>query len=158
MRYCPYFCEENVWHLCADDAVSAPLGQRHALLISNAARAVKMRHQRAAGGGVVVWDYHVVLAAPGAVHDLDCTLGIPIAAARYVADCFVDDDVQFRMVPAATYRALFASDRSHMDASQHPFPPWPPIGAGMTLPRLLDFTDAFGGDVVDKRELLRRIA
>ena len=167
MRYCPYFCEENVWHLCQDDAVRddaplvvVPLEERRVVFVSNDTKQVRMRHQRAGQGGVVIWDYHVVLLARGRVWDLDCTLGMPLDVDRWLTDSFVDADdapgaARFRVVDAADFVRTFASDRSHMVESGHPFPSWPPIGEGMTLMRFVDFTDAFVGEIVDAATLRR---
>lgn len=49
----------------------------------------------------------------------------------------------FRVVPAAAFLALFASDRSHMSSARTPFPTWPPIrghraGSDMNLMRFVD--------------------
>jgi hypothetical protein len=153
MRYCPYFCEENVWHLCGDDAVGIPLAARRAVFVTNEARQVRMRHQRAGNGGVVIWDYHVVLMGQGRVWDLDCTNGMPLALADWLVD--VDDTAKFRVVDAAEFVRTFASDRSHMSGSGHPVPAWPPIGHGMNLLRFLDLDDAIAGVVVDKAGLRR---
>jgi len=164
-RYCPYFCEENVWHLCADDGVTEggaaiPVEERRVVFISNARRRVAMRKQRA---GVVAWDYHVVLLARGRVWDLDSTLGLPAPLDRWVEGSFyplvAGLEPRFRVVDAPTYLARFASDRSHMlgpdGAPLRPLPPWPPIGAGMTLPRFIDLETPFVGQVLDLPALLQ---
>lgn len=151
MRYCPYFCEENVWHLCQDASVGVPVAERSAVFISNRARAVAMRHQRA--GALVMWDYHVVMIARGAVWDLDTTLGMPVPLARYVDECFFDAGElapRFRVVDAPTFIETFASDRTHMEGTGRPYPAWGPIGAGMNLMRFVDVDDPFVGERLDR--------
>jgi protein N-terminal glutamine amidohydrolase len=151
MRYCPYFCEENVWHLCSDDTVGIPLVERRAVFVTNEARQVRMRHQRA--GNLVVWDYHVVLMGDGRVWDLDCTLGMPLGLDEWLGT--VDDSAKFRVVDASEFVRTFASDRSHMQESGHRLPEWPPIGHGMNLLRFIDLADPIAGVVVDKAGLRR---
>ena len=62
----PYWCEENVWHLCADARVSA--GRAEVAIVTNRDRSVALFHQRASPmpDGFVVWDYHVLLFATDA--------------------------------------------------------------------------------------------
>jgi protein N-terminal glutamine amidohydrolase len=147
IRYCPFFCEENIWHLCADEQPPVP---RRVVFITNARRQVEIRHQRAGGGGAVVWDYHVVLVAGGKVWDPDTTLGFPVDVDVWLRQSFDPaDPPRFRVVDAATYRSIFASDRSHMAGSGKPVPPWPPIGEGMNLMRFVDLETPFVGEVVD---------
>lgn len=156
-RYTPYFCEENIWHLCADPGVPVPVEERRVIVISGPRGRVAMRKQRAGGGRPVLWDYHVVLEARGSVWDLDTTLGLPVALGDWARSSFLPPDPRFpprfRVVDAAVYRETFASDRSHMigpgGAPLRPFPTWPPIGRGMTLPRFIDMDDPFVGSVVD---------
>ena len=99
-RYCPYFCEENVWHLCTDDRVildhePIPVENRRVVFISNARRRVAMWKQRAGGSQSVLWDYHVVLLAGGNVWDLDTTLGFPIPLDAWVRGSFHPRDPRF---------------------------------------------------------------
>lgn len=169
-RYCPCFCEENVWHLCTDDAVSdggspVPLEERSAVFITNDRRRVAMRKQRAGGApsGFVGWDYHVVLLARRRIWDLDSTLEFPTPLDRWVQETFhplvPGFEPRFRVVDAPTYLSTFASDRSHMRGADgrpmKPLPPWPPIGKGMTLPRFIDLAAPFVGKVLDLDEFRR---
>jgi protein N-terminal glutamine amidohydrolase len=182
MRYCAYFCEENVWHLCRDDSVASegrpvPIADRRVVFISNEVRSVPMLRQRAGVGGLVQWDYHVVLLARASqgwsVWDLDSTLGMPVAFAVWLSESFLDETAalpaelapRFRVVEAARFLEVFASDRSHMNdergRARSPHPPWPPIGAGtgvMNLPRFIDVTAPFEGEVLDAEALRRRFA
>lgn len=162
-RYWPYFCEENVWHLCSDrDAIDSPLEVRQVVFVSNARKQVAMRHQRAGRGGPVVWDYHVVLLAADRLWDLDSTLGFGIPPALWLAESFIAGprEPRFRVIEAPAYLASFASDRSHMIGKDgqplQPLPPWPPIGQGMNLMRFVDLVEPFLGEVVDADVLRRR--
>ncbi len=157
-KYCPYYCEENLWHLAVDPRVGK--GTRHVLLISNAERRVALWQQRAGAeehGGLVVWDYHVVLVCEGVVWDLDTTLGAPVPLASYLPETFRGSPPRFapmfRVMEADVYRKAFASDRRHMRADdgtfQKPPPSWPLIGDGHTLDVLLDFERGEPGVVVD---------
>lgn len=174
----PYYCEENVWHLCADPRVTGE--PRAVLVISNPSRTLAMAHQRAAPrpGVPVVWDYHVVLAARGpgpegwAIWDPDCTLGMPVPLQVYLRASFGYPEglpepyaARFRVIEAGLYCRTLATDRSHMlDEEGHyrvPPPPWPAIGEGSNLMRLIDMDDPFVGEVVELVELpqaLERLA
>lgn len=165
-KYCPFYCEENLWHLAADPRVGE--GTRHVLLISNAERKVALWQQRAGAedqGGLVVWDYHVVLVCDDAVWDLDTTLGAPVPLVAYLPGTFRGAPPRFapmfRIMEADVYRQAFASDRRHMRAHDGTFhkppPPWPPIGDGHTLEALLDFERSEPGVVVDLPGLVERL-
>ncbi len=156
-RYQPFWCEENVWHLVGRDDLGA--GPRSVVFVSNANRQVALWQQKASRepDGLVVWDYHVVLRVGAMLWDLDTQLPCPVAAARWIEETFrpVDEPYapRFRVVSAADYLRTFASDRSHM-RDEHgrwraPPPPWPTIGEGHTLPRFIDMTDRFVGEVMD---------
>ncbi len=153
MRYCACFCEENVWHLCQDASVRVPKERRRVVFVSNPARRVAMRHQQAGRGGVIFWDYHVVLITPGVVWDLDTTLGFPVPARTWLDESFppLAEPPRFRVVDAATYVETFASDRSHMLTAPHPA--WPIIGTGMNLMRFVDMEAPFVGTVVGLEEM-----
>jgi hypothetical protein len=170
IHYCPYFCEENIWHLCMDERViqdngPIPLQARRVVFISNARRQLAIHYLRAGGGVPVLWDYHVVLLAGGNVWDPDTTLGFPIDLDLWVQESFFPFDPhcapRFRVIDAQTYLSLFASDRSHMLDSNgipvKPLPPWPPIGHGMNLMRFVDVERPFVGELVDLASFRRRV-
>ncbi len=172
MRYQPFYCEENVFHLAREPILEGR--PREVVFISNEARSCPMWHQRAAprAGWPILWDYHVVLlcGAPWEVWDLDTTLGMPVPAADYlrrsVREGLGDDlEPRFRVVPAADFARVFCSDRAHMrDAGgryKKPAPPWPPIAPPDTEPNLMRFVDMvapFLGEVLDLEGLLLHIA
>ena len=164
--YWPHYCEENVWHLAAREPGAL------VVFISNPRRAVVLWCQRAATSPdrPVLWDYHVVLAAPTEqgssehrfdILDLDTVLGPRVAAERYLDKSFAgtsalpeENAPRFRVVPAERYRELLRSDRRHMrrdDGSYiAPPPPWPPIGdGGSNLMRFVDMDGDFEGAVYD---------
>jgi hypothetical protein len=166
----PYWCEENVWHLCADARFAA--GRAEVAIITNADRRVALFHQRASprSDGLVVWDYHVILFAaeangPWCAWDLDTTLGWPVRALDYLERTFppqLDPTFapRFRVLVAADYRVGFGSDRRHMRTPagewlQAP-PPWPAIGATHELPRYLDTDDCTFAPWLDVSELVAR--
>ncbi len=160
--YCPFYCEENIWWLAADPRVGP--GRRRVLMVSNATRTVALWRQRPAAGrqdGLVVWDYHVILAVGATIWDLDSELGAPLPADPYLAQTFRPAPSrflpQFRVMDAANYREVFASDRRHMRGQDGGFvrapPRWPRIGEPgsdpHTLPALLDFARDEPGEVLD---------
>lgn len=164
MQSTPYYCEENVWRLCAEPSI---VGQpRAALIISNAARRVAVNYQRAGSvpDSPIVWDYHVVLAVCGEagweIWDVDCTLGMPLPLDEYLRRSFGLPEgfgealaPYFRVVEAQEYRATLNTDRRHMrsDSGEYLAPPptWPTIGEGSNLMRLVDLEDDIVGTVVD---------
>jgi hypothetical protein len=161
-RYWPYFCEENVWHLCSDgDSIQGPIEGRQVVFVSNPRKQVAMRHQRVGSGKAVVWDYHVVLLSGGKLWDLDTTLGFGISPAYWLEESFFGSSLspRFRVIDAPAYAASFASDRSHMIRSDgrplKPLPPWPPIGKGMNLLRFVDMVEPFLGELTDAEGLRR---
>ena len=167
-RYQPFYCEENAWWLCAEPNLGA--GPRMVLFVLSHSGACPLAGQKAAPPGVLCWwDYHVVvLDGRHRVWDLDTRLGLPVTTADWLKGSFpqiehlpADLAPHFRVVPAADYRADFASDRSHMrtadGAWQQPPPPWPPIGRGMTLPRYRSLAPEGPGEVLGWRDLLKRV-
>lgn len=171
-EHVPFYCEENVWHLCVEPQVDGE--PRAALVISNATRTVAVAHQRAAASPElpVVWDYHVVLAARSVrgwvIWDPDCTLGMPLPLERWRLESFGSPGFpepyapRFRVIEAGLYRRTLATDRSHMrDEAGHyrvPPPPWPPIGEGTNLMRLVDVDAPGVGEVVGLAELSSALA
>jgi len=162
--YCPFYCEENIWWLAADDRVGA--GRRQVVVISNPERKVALWSQRAgleAQQGLVVWDYHVVLACDEMLWDLDSALGVPVPLSGYLPATFRGAppafQPSFRVLDAEVYRETFASDRRHMRGEDGGFvrtpPRWPPLGDGHRLPDLLDFDRPGPGQVVDVEGLVR---
>ena len=159
MRYAPYFCEENVWHLARErDAEGRP--DVHAVFITNRRRHLRMWQQRA--GDPVGWDYHAVLLDGGQIVDLDTVIeGGPSLPVRVWLDGSfrpVPDAIapQFRVVEAVELFRTFASNRSHMrdatGAPLQPFPEWPPIRCSLgdhTLARYLDLDDDIAGTWLD---------
>lgn len=157
-----------MWQLCADARVEG--SPRAAIVISNAMRTVAVLGQRAAPQPdvPVVWDYHVVLAARGpqgwSIWDLDSTLGLPVPLSTYLRASFdyprgfaAPYSARFRVIEASRYRDTLATDRRHMrDESGDylvPPPPWPAIGTGSNLMRLVDMEDPIAGEVVELAEL-----
>lgn len=168
-RYCPYYCEENAWHLCADPALGD--GVREVAVISNPAQRVAVWCQKASptsGRTPVVWDYHVIVAVAGPsgvrVWDLDSTLGLDLDAPTYLDATFrpvlPEFRASFRVMPASTYRAVLATDRRHMRDDGGRFrsspPPWPKIGDGHNLDRIVDMNDGSWGEILDLDALRRR--
>ncbi|QDG49466.1 hypothetical protein FIV42_01540 [Persicimonas caeni] len=173
-RYQPFYCEENIYQLCADGGFAD--GDASVVFISNAGRTCALWAQRAAReqGAPVVWDYHVVLvdaSGPQAmVWDLDTLVGAPVPFAVWWQATFpfgatVPEPFQpqFRVVPAGVFLQTFSSDRSHMrDAQGHwqaPPPEWAPIfrpDEGMNLDRFIDMDSDFVGEVLDAAAMRRR--
>lgn len=170
--YQPFYCEENVFHLCAHPIFGAR--RRSAVFVSGVLGGCVMWHQRAARrpGAPLFWDYHVFVLAedPWEVWDLDSTLGMPVPAAVYVARSFraglpPELAAVFRVVPADELRATFASDRSHMRSRdgrfERPPPPWPTVSPkerGSNLLRFIDVASPFVGEVLSLEELRDRVA
>lgn len=144
-KYAPFYCEENVWHLCVEPRFDVLLSR--VVIISNPSRTCALWAQRAARlfGEPVTWDYHVILVARTAteweVWDLDATLGFPVSLSRYLVGTFppalrdqADREClspRFRVLEASTYRREFSSDRAHMHGPDgswcQPPPPWPAV-------------------------------
>lgn len=184
VRYCPYYCEENIWHLCADERVAGC--ELRVLFVSSHARRVAMWGQRASADPElpIVWDYHVVLLARrgGAsweLWDLDGVAPPPRPARAWLDDSFRGAGVvppqyepHFRLVRAEDYRRHLRSDRGHMRGPggvyQQPPPSWPliwgePLGGASdgdsNLHRFLDTRDpSFLGELCDLPGLRRWLA
>ncbi|KAI0259940.1 N-terminal glutamine amidase-domain-containing protein [Gloeopeniophorella convolvens] len=140
--YTRNYCEENIY-LLARDFTQGSVGESwnaFAVFISNHTRSVALWNQRARDG-VVVWDYHVILAlqpkppysASGVepqdisrppttwIYDFDTRLDLPCLGTDYIFRSFdlsgtIPEQYHscFRVVTAAVFLDRFASDRSHM--------------------------------------------
>lgn len=170
--YCARYCEENVWHRCA--AASARGDRALAIVIANHHGRVAVFQQRAARqpDRPMAWDYHVIFAEADDtgwwVIDVDSALDMPCPADVYLAASFPPLPARlaayrplFRVVDAATFHARLATDRRHMRDGlgryASPPPPWPTIGHGHNLDRLIDVRDDFLGEVVDLAGLRARL-
>ena len=158
LKYNPFFCEENIWHLCQEELLDNL--ERKVVFIFSKNRYVTMKNQRL--GTLVRWDYHVVLLIKDTdwmVADFDTRLSFPCSAEEYLNRSFVADDVTFfRMVDSSYYIKNFASDRRHMmgkDGSylQKP-PPWNRIGTGFNLWEFIDGTENKHGEVASLNEMI----
>ncbi|PRP93128.1 hypothetical protein ENSA5_45030 [Enhygromyxa salina] len=186
--YCPYYCEENVWHLCANPRFEGC--DRRVLIISNRARRVAMWGQRLCSDPElpIAWDYHVILLvrqtqrgehSPWQAWDLDSAEPSPRPASEWLDDSFRGTGLlpqqftpRFRLVSCADYRRFLRSDRRHMrapDGSPRATPPsWPPIlgerppgtlDDGSNLDRFFDTEDPdFLGALFSLTELRRWLA
>ncbi|MEA3639579.1 MAG: hypothetical protein VBE63_06510 [Lamprobacter sp.] len=139
LRYQPFYCEENIWWLCAEPPPAVCLEQ--VIFIASPCGLCPIAEQRAADAdGVAWWDYHCVgLDAERRIWDLDSRLSLPVAASSWLDRSFPQADdwptplqPLFRLIPRAAYLQDFRSDRSHMrnaDGSwMQPPPPWSCIG------------------------------
>ncbi|MAJ59236.1 MAG: hypothetical protein CBC48_03935 [bacterium TMED88] len=167
-RYWPFYCEENVWSLC-QAACGQPVDAR-AVVVTGQDGPVAFLRQRAlpAEECILTWDYHVFLLfrephRSWKVFDPDTILPQPCSADVYALGSFPDLDPtasgyrpRFRCVEASLYVKTFCSDRRHMrDASGQYFqtpPPWPTVGHGHNLDRLIDMSDPFVGEILDDKE------
>ena len=167
--YSAYFCEENALLLCRSlvERGRAPLHELSVCFISNEARRAPVWCQAAGHhekGGLVFWDYHVVVVQAAAgreplVWDLDSTLPFPSPLSRYAREALQpaassvlppELQLRFRVVPGASFARHFASDRSHMRRSdgvwEAPPPPYPPVsgqdGVAMNLCRYTAMSDS----------------
>ena len=178
LRYHPFYCEENIWHLCQSPHIQPELA--FVVIVSNSARQCRLLFQRVAPPGMpVLWDYHVFLIAHSSkreawkVWDLDTVLPLPCPLRSYFNATYDHQEAfgtlsqqlrpMFRLVPATEYIQQFSSDRAHMkDAGGNyvkPPPPWPlirPRGVPHTLRELLDISLAPPGATMDLSGVLER--
>lgn len=138
MKYHPFFCEENIWHLCEDRR------NGWAVFVSNEEGAVYFENQRLQPSGLI-WDYHVVyLDLDGQIIDFDHDGDMPTSLQSWLTRSFGNSpeafEAKFHLVAAEEYLLRFSSDRSHMIKNGRwlqPPPPWPAIGTGNTLSAFL---------------------
>ncbi len=165
----PFFCEENVWRLCARNDLEADF--RWVLFITNPTKTCAFWRQRASEDPdqPVVWDYHAVAIASGedgpVVWDLDCTFGAALPFDVWVRVSFPylgrlpeDYDPYFLLHDVAKFVEEFASDRSHMIDEKgrpyHPFPEWDAIGDGHNLDQWMDLDSHPGLELEDLKTYL----
>ncbi len=166
-QYAACYCEENVWHLCADPAV--PGHKKQVVWIGSLQSYCPLWCQQASGNPEqpVWWDYHVILLAltdRWRVWDLDTTLPLPVDVSQYLPQTFRDTESAaplFRIMDSDYYRQYFSSDRTHMrnpDNQWLALPPrWPAIQQQvLTFADMRDFNNDTHGELVGYRELLKR--
>ena len=162
--YAPYYCEENVWHLCQHPDF-LPYDRKVAL-ISNERGSCALWNQRAgpAPEQPILWDYHVLLLFKEDnwyIYDLDTLLETPTSVPQYIQYTFKKEPVaepfspMFRIIEADEFVSVFSSDRSHMLTADGkwlaPPPPWSPIVRNnqSNLMELIDMREASYGMVMD---------
>ena len=167
--YQAYYCEENVWKLCQQDAIS---GLKKAVLITNRERCCPIWNMKASPKGQpVFWDYHVILMAKPQeqwlVWDLDSTLATPLPAPEYLTQSFQKNlpkaqQPAFRMINASLYGTTFSSNRSHMKDRYGnwlaPPPSWPCILNGPpTFLQWLDLDQTQQGEWLDLNDFTQKV-
>ena len=128
--YCPYFCEENIWHLSQHPKLRAH--NRNVVFISNLSRQCFFHNQKAGENGYVIWDYHVVLLADHLIFDFDSLLRFPVPLQEYLNQSFGLEEESnysplFKLVEADAFVREFSSDRNHMLNSQGKYLQPPPV-------------------------------
>lgn len=162
-HYHPYYCEENIWHLCNKPGPAGRGGK--AVFISNPQRSCPIWSAVAApsAGLPLFWDYHVIYFGKQAhprAWDPDSRLAPGTPLSEYLRASFPISLPRsfrplFRIVDAEFFLAEFSSDRHHMrrpDGSWlHPPPPWPLIqnGVAHNLHRWIDMEHEYHGVVLD---------
>lgn len=142
LRYQPFYCEENIWWLCAEPPRGVLIKQ--VIFVASRYGICPFAEQRLAGAdGLVWWDYHCIgLDHRQRIWDLDSLLPLPVAAAIWLDRSFAHAaqlprplQPRFRLVPADFFREDFRSNRAHMRSPDggwlQPPPPWPCIGSGV---------------------------
>jgi hypothetical protein len=168
--YCPFYCEENTWHLCRESNFDH--ADASVVVISNPGRGVLCWGQRAAAedGMPVLLDYHVVLLhreSTWMIYDFDSTAHFPISAEDYLDHTFPQSDEvsggfspMFRFIAQKEYAENFSSDRSHQKGGDGTFfaalPEWPTIG-GNRKSTFAEFITTDKGDVVSLGSLYERL-
>ena len=168
--YQPYYCEENIWHLCQHESLAGSF----VIFIASKAGAFPMLYQRAMRHPSipVYWDYHVVLLIPSEINqiiDFDTTLPFCRDVRSYFKLSFLDNKMLcedetplFKVISADEYVIEFSSDRSHMIIDGiwlAPPPDWKQIGENYTnLAEFIDMENHDIGVVLSYDELLARFS
>ena len=173
-RYWPFYCEENVWRLC--NRIENRALDAWAIIVTGKAGPVAYLKQRFAHveEPLILWDYHVFLLFREAnsawqVLDRDSQLQQPCSATTYFGASFPDRKFVapatrpiFRRIEAKMYQKTLSTDRRHMRDAHGEYrntpPPWPPIGQGHNLNRMIDMEDAFVGEILELPELESKLA
>jgi hypothetical protein len=172
-RYAPYYCEENIWHLCQEEDFRR--FDRKVVVISNERRSCALWNQRArvAQGEPVFWDYHVIMLFMNdgwQVYDLDTMLVAPTPIAQYVQCTFGQTSAPeefpplFRIFDADEFVTVFSSDRSHMLTADGDWlvapPPWPAIVRNQrsNLMQLIDMQNPSFGTAMNLTQLKAHFA
>ncbi len=96
-KYTPFYCEENIWHLCGNPAFRKK--EKVVIIISNYLKKVLFLKQRAGDReGNVLWDYHVVMMAKDdewMMWDLDTWLPFPCPVTKYIEQTFPVESTVF---------------------------------------------------------------
>ncbi len=163
LHYHPFYCEENIWHLCREPGRAGRGGR--VIFISNPERTCPI--WSAQGSPTrdmpVFWDYHVIYLSREPRHrvwDPDSRLENGAPFVQYLKASFrralpAPFQPLFRMVQAETFLKEFSSDRRHMllpdGAWLHPPPPWPPIQnqAVHNLDMWIDMNNNFHGEILN---------
>lgn len=163
LKYQPFYCEENIWHLCqhpdylgGDVVFIASYGDYFPMLCQQGCDNP---------GELIFWDYHVVLLNHGNIYDFNTTLPFSSMAIDYFDQSFIDENrlnplqvPMFRLIPAKEFVAAFQSDRSHMkseDGWNAEPPEWPLISeSASNLDRFSNMGDLEFGRVLNASELL----
>ena len=156
---------------------SSELSKCHVVFVSNEKQVVPLWRQKAGKDEekLVIWDYHAILVYKPdhrcIVFDLDSNMPFPTFFHKYVTETFRTDAILnpeyhrfFRVVPAATFLAEFASDRRHMKKPDGTWmkspPPYPPIQTAKAKHNLDDFISmdpAVGvGQVMSLKEFVQQ--
>lgn len=166
----PYYCEENIWHLCQHKHFP----DSHVIVISSLGEYFPMLRQinEQQAELPVLWDYHVILLIrenKGDCYILDFNTSLPFCTPLkvYFEQSFMAEALLkptevplFRILTAQQYIAELRSDRSHMKAENNwlsPPPAWNPISKRETnLKQFTDMTDQAYGEIMTAQELLLR--
>ena len=168
--YQPYYCEENIWHLCQH----AQFKDGYIIFVASTGDSFPMLNQRVMSDPSIpiLWDYHVILllrAETNQILDFDTILPFGVTVDTYLKHSFLDNRLLapaetplFRVLPASEYIASFSSDRSHMKVEEDwiaPPPDWPCIGrSDSNLHRYIDMINSDVGEVLGYDALLQRFS